>query len=274
MPALPLSPAVFTILSGLIEERAGLHYRVDDIALVRDKISARAEAAGFDSLLDYYYFLRYDPQGSAELDMLVESLVVHETYFFREADQLQIALDQLLAARFRSGATVRLWCAAASTGEEPLTLAMMLADKGLLAQTRIVASDVSDKALARARSGRFGARSARALPAGIEGRHLRRFDRDDKLAIEPSLVEAVDWRRINLLDELAVASLGAFDAILARNVLIYFSDATVRRVVSSLSQALVPGGVLLVGASESLLRYGTQLGCEEHGGAFFYRRSR
>jgi chemotaxis protein methyltransferase CheR len=272
MPGLPLSPAVFTILSGLIEERAGLHYRIDDIALVRDKISQRAEAAGFDSLLDYYYFLRYDPEGSAELDNLVEQLVVHETYFFREADQLHVALDQLLAGRFQSGATVRLWCAAASTGEEPLTLAMMLADRGILGQTRVVASDVSGRALARARSGVFGSRSARALPAGIEGRHLRR--EGEKLAIEPSLVEAVEWRRINLLDDSEVASLGAFDAILARNVLIYFSDVTVRRVVSSLSQALVPGGVLLVGASESLLRYGTQLACEEHGGAFFYRRAR
>ena len=268
---LPLSPPVFNILASLIEERAGLHYRTDDLALVRDKISQRAESLGFESLLDYYYFLRYDPQGSAETDVLVEQLVVHETYFFRESDQLRVCLKRLLAQRYASGEIVRIWCAAAATGEEPLTIAMILSDLGLLAQTRILATDVSDKALARAKSGSFGPRSTRALPAGIEGRFVHR--QGEKTTVDPSLLAAIEWRRLNLLDEAAVKEAGRFDVILARNVLIYFADNTVRRVVTALTDALVPRGLLLVGASESLLRYGTQLSCEEHGGAFFYRRT-
>jgi chemotaxis protein methyltransferase CheR len=269
---LPLSLPVFNILASLIEERAGLHYRGDDLPLVRDKISSRAESLGFESLLDYYYFLRYDPAGSAEADGLVEALVVHETYFFREADQLQVCLKRLLARRFQEeGSPVRIWCAAAATGEEPLTIAMILADLGVLSRARIVATDVSEKALARARSGVFGGRSTRALPPGIEGRHLHR--QGEKVSIDPALLAAVEWRRLNLLDEGAVKEMGRFDVILARNVLIYFADDTVRRVVTSLTDALLPGGLLLVGASESLLRYGTQLSCEEHGGAFFYRRT-
>jgi chemotaxis protein methyltransferase CheR len=268
---LPLSLPVFNILASLIEERAGLHYRSDDLSLVRDKISLRAESQGFESLLDYYYFLRYDPQGSAETDALVEQLVVHETYFFREADQLQVCLKRLLAKRFADGDLVRIWCAAAATGEEPLTIAMILAELGMLARTRIVASDVSEKALARAKSGQFGLRSTRALPVGIEGRFV--FRDGEKTTVSPSLLGAIEWRRLNLLDEAAVKELGRFDVILARNVLIYFADDTVRRVVTTLTDALLPRGLLLVGASESLLRYGTQLSCEEHGGAFFYRRT-
>jgi chemotaxis protein methyltransferase CheR len=271
MAPLPLSPPVFNILGSLIEERAGLHYRPDDLQLVRDKISTRAEALGFESLLDYYYFLRYDPAGTAEVDALVEALVVHETYFFRESDQIAVALRQLLVQRFAEDAPVRIWCAAAATGEEPLTIAMILADAGLLQRARIVATDVSEKALARARSGTFGARSTRSLPLGIEGRYLHR--EGEKVGIVPALLAAVEWKRLNLMDAEAVKQLGRFDIILARNVLIYFADNTVRRVVSSLNDALVPGGLLLVGASESLLRYGTQLSCEEHGGAFFYRRT-
>jgi chemotaxis protein methyltransferase CheR len=267
--SLPLSPAVFNILSSLIEQRAGLHYRPDDLHLVRDKISMRAESLGFDSLLDYYYFLRYDPGGSVETDALVESLVVHETYFFREADQLAVTFDDLLADKFSKG--VRIWCAASSTGEEPLTIAMLLAKRGLLQKSRIVASDVSERALARARSGTFGLRSVRALPPGIEGSFLRR--EGDKVYADPALVSAVEWRRVNLMEDESVAALGQFDVVLARNVLIYFADATVRRVVDRLSGALLPGGLLLVGASESLLRYGTSLSCEEHGGAFFYRKT-
>jgi chemotaxis protein methyltransferase CheR len=268
--SLPLSAPVFTILSNLIEQHAGLHYRAQDLELVRDKISDRAELLGFESLLDYYYFLRYDPGHAAELDALTELLLVHETFFFREADQLQIALRNLLRARFQSGARVRIWCAAAATGEEPVTLAMILAGENLLGAATIVASDLSEKALTRARSGVFGSRAGRALPPGVEGKWLRR--EGDKLHIDPALTRAIDWRRVNLLDEAAVRALGQFDIVLARNVLIYFGDETVRRVVASLSEAVVPSGLLLVGASESLMRYGTALTCEEHGGAFFYRR--
>jgi chemotaxis protein methyltransferase CheR len=87
-----------------------------------------------------------------------------------------------------------------------------------------LATDVSEKALARARSGIFGPRSTRALPAGIEGRYLHR-ETNERVRVEPSLLAVVEWKRLNLM------------------------------------------------ASESLLRYGTQLSCEEHGGAFFYRRT-
>ena len=82
----------------------------------------------------------------------------------------------------------------------------------------------------------------------------------------------MDWRRVNLVDAAAVAALGAFDAILCRNVLIYFRDDTARRVVELLTSALVPGGHLLVGTSESLMRFGTALRCEERRSAFFYIR--
>lgn len=270
MSPLPLSAQVFTILAGLIEERAGLHYRVDDLELFRDKISSRAELTGFDSMLDYYYFLRYDAAGSAELDALVEALVIHETYFYREADQLRELFGSLLARRYAQEAPVRIWCAASATGEEPYTMAMMLADAGLLERTRIVASDISERALARAKSCQFSPRSVRALPPGGEGRWIRR--EGDRIRIDRSLCDAIDWRRVNLIDPAAVAALGQFDAVVARNVFIYFSDDTVREVVRALGNALVPRGLLLVGASESLLRYGTALACEEHGGAFFYRR--
>lgn len=267
---LPLAPQVFSILTGLIEERAGLHYRPEDLELVRDKISGRAEQQGFDSLLDYYYFLRYDPAGGAELDALVEALVVHETYFFREVDQLQVLVRRLIPALLGGRERARIWCAAAATGEEPLSLAMLLADENLLDRCELVASDVSERALARARRGQFGGRSTRALGSAGSARWLER--RGDEVVVDPRIAAAVEWKRVNLLDATAIAALGKFDAILLRNVLIYFADDTVRRVISCLEKALVPQGYLLVGASESLLRYGTSFSCEEHGGAFFYRK--
>ena len=115
MAALPLSPPVFSILSGLIEARAGLHYSPSDQELLAQKVSERALEAGFDSLLDYYYFLRYDPAGPAALDALIEALTVHETYFFREHEQLRALVDGVIAPRLRAGQPLRVWSAACST---------------------------------------------------------------------------------------------------------------------------------------------------------------
>ncbi|WP_164019914.1 CheR family methyltransferase [Pyxidicoccus trucidator] len=271
MSSLPMSPQVFAILAALIEQRAGLHYGPEDRDLLADKVAARALDAGFDSLLDYYYFLRYDPAGPEALDSLVDSLLVHETYFFREPLPVSVLVTDVLVPAVRAGRRPRVWCAACSTGEEPLTLAMMLADQGILADVELVASDLSPRALERARTGEHNLRSLRALPPGVEGRWME--VREGRPHVKPELVAAVDWRRVNLVDAAAVAALGAFDAILCRNVLIYFRDDTARRVVELLTRALVPGGQLLVGTSESLMRFGTALSCEERRGAFFYTKA-
>lgn len=266
MSALSLSPQVFAILSALIEDRVGIHYTPADAPVLADKLTPRALERGFDSLLDYYYFLRYDAGNEAEFDALAEVLVVNETYFFREPDQLGMLVD-ILEQR---AAPSRVWCAASSTGEEPFTLAMMLKERGILARCEILASDVSERALARARAGTFRGRSLRALPERMRQRYFR--EHDGALELDRTIRDAVKFRRINLIDDAAIAALGTFDAILCRNVLIYFRDEGVARVAQRLTERLVPGGYLLVGASESLLRFTTALTCVERGGAFLYQR--
>jgi chemotaxis protein methyltransferase CheR len=270
MPGLELTPQIFTILRALIEARAGLHYPDADRELLADRISEQASEAGFDSLLDYYYFLRYDPMGQSALDTLIEALVIHETYFFRESGPLQVLVEQFISPLVHEGHRPRIWSAACSTGEEPLTLAMMLDDKGLLGEVDLVASDLSRRALEHARRGIYGRRSLRALPTGVAGRWMEL--KGEQACVNSSLRNAIRWECVNLVDSAAVGALGSFDVILCRNVLIYFSDVTARSVVDALTQALRPLGHLLVGVSESLLRFGTQLACEEHGGAFFYTR--
>jgi chemotaxis protein methyltransferase CheR len=253
----------------IIEERAGLQY--EDPQFLFDKVLPRAQEMGFDSLLDYYYFLRYDPLGGAELDLLIETLVVHESYFFRECDQLQALVQEIIAPAVKEGRTLRIWCAACSFGEEVITLRILLAKAGLLDDVQILASDISQRALGRARRGEYAAHAARALPKDVPDNWLTR--REKRVEVSAALRETIDWRCVNLTDPLAVRALGKFDHVLCRNVLIYFGDRTVRRVIESLTEALLPGGLLLIGASESLLRYGTSLSCEERGGAFFYRRA-
>jgi chemotaxis protein methyltransferase CheR len=267
---LPLSPQVFAILSALIEERLGLHYGRDERELLADRLSPRALERGFESLLDYYYFLRYDPAADAELALLVDGLVVNETYFFRELAALKVLVNDFIPKLIEGSMRPRLWCAACSTGEEPLTLAMLLDEAGLLDQVSLLASDISARALGHAKEGRYRRRSLRSLPPGVVGRWLQ--GDDDGMRIASHIASAIDWRRINLVREQELSALGQFDAIICRNVLIYFQDGTIERVVKSLWQRLLPHGLLVVGASESLLRFDVPFSCEELRGSFFYRK--
>lgn len=264
-----LSPQVFSILSGLIEEHLGLYFGPEYRDLLAEKLVPRALERGFESMLDYYYFLRYDAEAGAELATIADLLTVNETYFLREAQQLRVLVHDWLEPLAKAGKPIRVWCAACSTGEEPLTLAALLDEKGLLERARIVASDVSARVLQIASRGVYGGRSVRSV--GELPGWLRK--EGEAHAVDDRLRLAIEWRRINLLDEATVAALGTFDAVICRNVLIYFRDETTQAVVGRLQRALAPGGALLVGASESLMRLGTALVCEEHGGAFFYRKA-
>ena len=270
--ALPLSPQVFAIMSHLIEERTGLHYAPTERDLLAERISSRAVELGLDSLLDYYYYLRYGDEGQSETDVLVDLLVVNETYFFREIDQLRAFVERLLPRVLAQQDRARVWCAASSSGEEPLTLAMLLEERGLLGRVDIVASDISARVLARAKEGVYRERSCRVLTPDRRAAHFVQHDEADAVRVRRELVRAVRFERVNLFDFGRVGELGVFDAILCRNALIYFRDESVMRLITRFSESLVPRGVLMVGASESLLRFGTLFECEEHGGAFFYRK--
>jgi chemotaxis protein methyltransferase CheR len=265
------SRPVFAILSALVEERAGLHYGPGDQELFLDRVSTRSDEAGFESLLDYYYFLRYDPAGTRELDELVAHLVVNETYFFRELEALRLIVTRFVQPLVSAGHRPRIWSAACATGEEPLTLAMLLAQAGLLGKVDLVASDISQRALDSARSGSFGRRSLRD---GFDAQLAQRWIREEqgRLRVAASLIEAIEWRRVNLCEPAEAAAIGDCDVVLCRNVLIYFRDDTVVRVIETLAARLKPQGTLFIGVSESLLRFGTALACEEADQVFYYRK--
>ena len=267
-----LTPQLFAIFAGLIEAECGIHYELTDRDLLCSKLATLALDLGFDSLLDYYYRLRYDDADGSARRALVETLLVHETYFFRELPALEQLVAAYLVPALATSGNIRVWSAACSTGEEPFSLAMLLAERGVLERVELVATDISEAAIARARSGLHGKRALRdGYPAALAQRYLE--PTQGGFAVNPRIRDAVRFSTANLL-AFDPARLGVFDAILCRNVLIYFRDAQIVSIVNRLVGCLTTDGVLAVGVSESLLRFGTALVCEERGGSFFYRCAR
>lgn len=266
------TPQLHAILSALIEERTGILFGPSEKEILASKITAHAEEHGFGSLLDFYYYLRYDDRDLEAMRALTDALIVTETYFFRELDQLELIAHDIIPLLLDAGMRPRVLIAGAATGEEPLSLSMLLEARGLLDQVRIVATDLSPTMLDRAQSGRFRRRSLRSPPPHDAEQFLR--IESGEVFVDPKVARSIEWREMNLVNDTSMEKLGFFHLILCRNVMIYFRDSTIREVVDRLSALLEPSGMLFVGVSESLLRLGTSLVCEEKKGVFFYRKSR
>lgn len=267
-----LSPQLFTVFADLVESASGLHYAPADRELFASKLSAHAAERGHDELLDYYYRLRYDDADGAELASLIEALLVHETYLFRELAPLVELVDSHVVPIVRARKRARVWSAACSTGEEPYALAMLLDARGVLDAVEIIATDLSPVAIQRAREGKLGRRALRdGHPADLVSRYTDATAQG--ITVVGRIRNAVKFSTMNLVGP-ATPWLGVFDVILCRNVLIYFRDAQIMQVIDRLADHLERDGLLAVGVSESLLRFGTKLSCEERGSAFFYRRAR
>lgn len=273
--ALGLTDGAYTLLRDLIEERTGVFFDESKRGLLSDKLAELVVAHGLTSFLDYYYLLRYDPEAESHWRRLLDRLAVPETYFWRQSDQLTLLVDhvlpRLLAAR--GSRPVQIWSAACCTGEEPLSIAIALAERGQLGHgdIRIVGSDASPAMLARARRGRFGERSFRALPIHLRERWFRRDG--EEWCIDERIAGSVEWTTANLVVPSDVSALAASDVIYCRNVFIYFSDPAIQRVVRLFAERMPPDGWLFLGAAESLTRFATPFALREIDGAFVYTRA-
>ena len=238
---LGFSDSAFTLLRDLVAARIGVFFDDDKRDLFADKLSDVLAARGMTSYLDYYYLLRYDADAERHWSELMDRLSVPETYFWRQHEQI-LALAQVVAPRHferRGAATpLRIWSAACCTGEEPISIAIALAEAGLLERRpiEIVASDGSAAMVARAREGVYGERSFRALPPALRARWFR--PDGVRWRVDPLLHGRIRWTTANLVDPVAVAPLADTDVIFCRNVLIYFSDETIAQVARQFAAGL------------------------------------
>ena len=271
---LGFSESAFELLRDLIAQRTGVYFSNDKRDLLADKLADLLAERGMTSYLDLYYLLRYDAEAERHWGALADRLAVPETYFWRQPDQI-LALTRVLAPRHferRPSAPFRIWSAACCSGEEPLSIAMALAEAGLLDRHpfEIVGSDVSAAMVERARRNSYGERSFRALPVELRERYFTLAE--GRWRIASSLHDRVQWRIANIVNPADVAPLARADAIFCRNVLIYFADDTVAHVARLFAAAMPDEAHLCLGASESLTRLSTAFELVEVGGAFMYTK--
>lgn len=226
--------------------------------------AVRESGLGSDAFLQ-----RLQVEEPAAVALLVEQAVVGETSFYRHREQLD-ALARLLLAPRPMDRPLSLWSAGCATGEEPYTLAMMLLEAGRGAQAgdRILATDVSARALEAAGAGRYGEWSLRRLDPALRLRFFEPSGR--RLTVRPEVRAPVELRRHNLAAEPPPAV--GFDVVVCRNVLIYFSAATAAAVLSRLAEAVRPGGWLLLAPVEVPLAAALPLEPVEAPGAVLLRR--
>jgi chemotaxis protein methyltransferase CheR len=262
------------LLRDLVQSHTGMYYDDGRLSFLTDRLAPLAVDRGFDSLLDYYYLLKYDDRAADEWARAIDALSVQETYFWRESDQLQALVGHVLPHLVDQGRhRIRIWSVPCATGEEPLSLAMALEEAGWFSRLAIEihASDASEAALRRAAAGRYSGRAFRQLSDAMRSKYFDLDQASGEWIVKPGIKARVtSWTKTNVVQAEEVASLAAADVIFCRNLFIYFTESTVRLVVERFADRMPSPGYLFVGAAESLLRVTSRFDLQEIAGAFVY----
>jgi chemotaxis protein methyltransferase CheR len=266
------SGAAVTLLRDLVHEQTGLYFDETRTDLMVEKLTPLVVEQGFTALLDYYYLLKYDAESASAWRRVIDALSVQETYFWREIDQLRAVVEHVVPLHVKrlDGRPLRIWSIPCATGEEPLTLAMLLEEAGWFdrAPIELHGSDGSAAAITRARAGVYRERAFRALPPALRDRYFVR--EGEGWRVDRALQARVRWSVVNLVSEAQARLLADSPIIFCRNLFIYFSEASIRRTVSFFARTMPSPAHLCVGVSESLLNHTTDFELEEVGGAFMY----
>ncbi|WP_052723701.1 CheR family methyltransferase [Paenibacillus wulumuqiensis] len=254
-------------LAGLIYKHCGLNY-TNNLFTLEPKVMRRLSELQL-SCTDYIPYLKKNP---GEWELLTQHITINETYFFREEAQFD-ELARILETYPVKG-EIKIWSAACSTGEEPYSIGMTAQSimPRLKQSVRIIGSDINQRVLKVAAEGYYPKSSLcfrRTSPEQIE----RFFDAEHNgYRVKPAVRDMTQFRRANLLDPSQLEPIGPVDIIFCRNVLIYFDDQTIDRIIQNFYDMLQPGGYLFLGHAESIRGMGKGFETIKSNQAFYYRK--
>lgn len=260
----------------LIHRHSGIYLEESKLDSLRISLVTRATRLGYNSFGEYYSALERDDR---EFNELLNLVTINETSFFRFPAQFDALRDRVLpeimASKPAGNRDLRVWSAGCSTGEEPYSLSMLLNDMALGASgwnPQVLGTDVSTKALGRARAGVYGRRAMTNVAPDVIDRHFDVTPTGD-YRVNDRVRSLVDFGYQNLIKEpYPLSVMGNWDVIFCRNVTIYFRIESTRRVVRNFYDSLNDGGYLFIGHSETLTSISDDFEAVEIGGVFLYRK--
>lgn len=242
---------VYLSIRNLVYRKAGINLGAGKQALVQARLGKRLRALELDDYRSYLEYLMADASGE-EVVQLLDVISTNHTYFFRESEHFGYLTDFLRQHLSAGNSKLRIWCAAASTGEEPYTLAMvgLEACQGRNIDLRILATDISTRVLRACLNGIYTSEKIQEIPDELVRRWWKQTENGDWSA-HKSLRDVLTFSRLNLM-ETPYPMKGPFDVIFCRNVMIYFDQSGRETFVREAIRLLRPGGLLVVGHAESL----------------------
>ncbi len=250
-----LSDAEFSQLGAFVERRCGIRVSESKRTMLEGRLRRRLRHLGLDNFGDYCALV-LGGKAEDEVALMIDEVTTNKTDFFREPQHFNYLTSHAIPALQREGQReLRCWSSACSSGEEPYTLAMVLSEAALSTpglRWQILASDISTEMLDRARGATYGEDRIEPVPAPIRKRYLlRRRDGAAQVRIVPQLRDRVRFRQINLLDRDYLLG-GPLEVIFCRNVFIYFRKELQAAILERFCRALIPGGYLFLGHSETI----------------------
>lgn len=246
-----ISTDAFSAFQILVRQQIGIHLKEGKQSLLKSRLAKRLRTLGMESVDEYLAVLR-GPDARHEMQRFIDAITTNTTSFFREPESFTIFMQQVDRWHDAGQRRFRFWCAAASTGEEPYTIAMLLHDRfrgQAEVDWKLLATDINLAVLETCRTGRYEQRDLANVPE-----HLRKiaFTRDGQgYRAIPAIRDRIVFNRLNLIRQ-PWPMKGPLDAVFCRNVMIYFDEAVRRELLLGISRLLRPGGFLFVGHSESL----------------------
>jgi chemotaxis protein methyltransferase CheR len=255
-----ITTAEFTRIRDYIKANYGISLGDEKKTLVYSRLRTTLVEQGFTNFSDYFDYLMRDKTGEAVI-RFADKITTNHTFFMRESDHFDYLREQVLpyiASTYGNQKDFRLWCAGCSSGEEPVTLQMIVQEffkkRNETWDTQMLATDISTQVLDKAVAGRYLTENISALPKQWQTEHFKRVD-DQYSETTADIKRNLTFRKLNLMDAFPFKK--RFQVIFCRNVMIYF-DAPVRdALVRKFYEVTEPGGFLFIGHSESLNHTGT-----------------
>lgn len=246
----PINQKEFSLFKNFIYNHAGISLAASKQPLVSSRLAKRLRHYGLTSFADYYKLIE-SGEHLGEQQIAIDLLTTNETHFFREPKHFDFLRETIIPKRTK-GKTFRVWSAASSSGEEPYTIAMMLAEHLPNEPWEVIGSDISTAVLEKARLGSYPIQRAQEIPRHMLTKYCLKGtgDAEGTLLITRELRQRVKFTSVNLTQPFP--ELGVFDVVFLRNVMIYFDNETKKKIVKQMLPMIKPNGYFLISHSESL----------------------